>query len=268
MRDDEHARWVRLRAGVRVARRDDRHLQVGSDPRARVVVASTDGVAALLHRLARGLDPTLLPPEEAAVVARLAAARLLVRPAERDQRLLRRSGTLVEVAGPAGWAEELAGRLTGAGVRVVDRPTEDADLVVVLSAGEADRRVAERCLRTDEPALYVAAIDASVRLGPFVVPGRTACLHCLDAHARDRDPRHPVLLEQWAGGVQVAEVESSVVSLALAWACADVVRWCHAARPDTWSATVWLGDETAPEVTPWARHPWCGCSWGGLGVTG
>lgn len=258
--------WVRLRAGVPVVRRDERHLQVGSHPEARVVVGTAD--ADLVRRLVRGLDTTLLGPAEAVVVAELAAARLLVAPDERDRRLRQRSTTLVGVQGPPAWRDELTGRLADLGVRSVPRATEAADVAVELSAGEPDRRAGDRCLRSDQPTLFVAAIDGRVRLGPWVVPGSTACLQCLDAHARDRDARHPVLVEQWAGAGTVVEVDAALVSLALAWACADVVRWCHGARPGTWSTTLWLDEAAPPEPVAWARHPWCGCGWSGLDVTG
>ncbi|CAA9372144.1 hypothetical protein [uncultured Nocardioides sp.] len=268
MHDIESLRWVRLRAGVPVVRRDDRHLQVGSHPQWRVVVPATPAFGALLRRLARGLDPSLLPGDEASLVADLADARLLVAPGERDRRLLRRSRTLVGLAGPEVWLGELAGRLSDAGVRSVEGADEEADVAVVISAGEPDREAGDRCLRADQPTLFVAAVDGRVLVGPFVVPGSTACLQCLDAHARDRDARHPVLVEQWSGGAQPVEVEASLMSLALAWACDDVVRWCHAARPTTWSATVRLDEEAAPQVLTWAPHPWCGCGWSGLDVPG
>lgn len=267
----ETSRWLRLRAGVPVVRRDDTHLQVGSHPEARLVVGATDACSDLLRRLVHGLDPSLLGAGDAAVVAALAASGLLVAPDERATRLRRRSATRVEVLGPDDWRADLCARLSEVGVGTVD-PAHDADdladVAVVLTAGEPDRGLADRCLRTDQPTLFVAAIDGRVRLGPWVVPGSTACLQCLDAHARERDPRHLVMVEQWGAADAAAEVEVALVSLALAWACADVVRWCHAQRPTTWSSTVWLDEAALPTATAWSRHPWCGCGWAGLDVTG
>ncbi len=262
MREDDTARWVRLRSGVPVVRRDDEHLQVGSHPEVSLVVEATDAYAALLDQLTIGLDPSLLGPGPAAVVADLVAAGLVVAPGERDRRLLRRTATVVEVSGP--WRTDLAARLAAVGIRTGDA----ADLSVVLTAGEHDRDVADRCLHTDQPALFVAAIDGRVRLGPWVVPGRTACLQCLDAHARERDARHPVLVEQWNATEPLAEVEPTLVSMALAWACADVVRWCHGQVPTTWSSTIWLSEDALPDIWSWTRHAWCGCGWAGLDVTG
>ncbi|WP_426244947.1 hypothetical protein [Nocardioides sp. LHG3406-4] len=270
MGDEQAAQWVRLRSGVPVVRRDAGHLQVGAHPDASLVVAATPAHAELFARLVRGLDPSSLGPGPARLVARLASAGLVVSPGERDRRLLRRSATLVEIAGPAAWQDGLAARLAEVGIRSVPAAERhvDAGLAVVLSAGEPDRDLADRCLHDDRTTLFVAAVDGRIRLGPWVVPGRTACLHCLDAHARDRDSRHPVLVEQWTASEAVAEVEPSLVSLALAWACADVVRWCHADQPTTWSSTIWLEEDALPVARGWTRHPWCGCCWAGLEVTG
>ncbi len=267
MGDDDTTGWVRLRSGVPVVRRDDGHLHVGSHPRASLVVEATAAHVALLAQLAHGLDPSLLASAPAALVARLAAAGLVVDPGERARRRLRRAATLVEITGSTPWRGDLAARLADVGIRTSDA-SGAADLTVVLTAGEPGRDLADRCLHTDQTTLFVAAIDGRVRLGPWVVPGRTACLQCLDAHARERDARHPVLVEQWGSAEQVAEVDASLMALALAWACADVVRWCHAQVPTTWSSTVWLDELAPPDIRSWTRHAWCGCGWAGLDVTG
>ncbi|WP_248582759.1 hypothetical protein [Nocardioides sp. InS609-2] len=266
MRDDDTTRWVRLRSGVPVVRRDDGHLQVGSHPEASVVVKATEPYVDLLDQLTHGLDPSVLGSGQAALVARLAAAGLVVDPGERDRRLLRRAATLVEIVGSRPWQDDLAARLADVGIRTGVEP-DATDLAVVLTAGEPDRDLADRRLHSDQTTLFVAAIDGRVRLGPWVVPGQTACLQCLDAHARERDARHPVLVEQWNSAEHVAEVEPSLVSLALAWACADVVRWCHAQAPTTWSSTIWLDENGLPDIRSWTRHAWCGCGWA-LDVTG
>ena len=273
--------WVRLRSGVPVVRRDARHLQVGSHPEASAVVEASPANVDVLRRLSRGLDPARLGSGSAALVAGLAAAGLVVDPAERQRRLLRREATSVEVCGSTPWRDDLAARLAEVGIdsgsdsdrgsdrgRGMGRGSEAPDLTVVLTAGEPDRDLADRCLHADQITLFVAAIDGRVRLGPWVVPGRTACLQCLDAHQRERDARHPVLVEQWHTASAVAEVEPTLMSLALAWVCADVARWCHARVPTTWSSTIWLDEEAPPDFASWTRHAWCGCGWAGLDVSG
>lgn len=265
--DGPTRRWVRLRAGVPVVRRDDAHLQVGAHPAERVVLAATAEHTGLLGRLERGLDPTSLPAGQAALVAALTRSGLVLDPAERSRRTGRRASTVIGLPGSSPWHAELADRLAALGL-AVSSGAAVGDLVVALSVGEPDRDLAERWLHDDRIVLFVAVVDGRVRVGPWVVPGGTACLQCLDAHARERDPRHPVLLEQWSRAAPISEAEPWLVSLALAWACADVARWCHAQVPSTWSATVWLAEDGAPVLEHWSRHPWCGCGWSSLDVTG
>ncbi len=49
------------------------------------------------------------------------------------------------------------------------------------------------------PHLAVSADEAIGVVGPLVVPGRTACLKCLDLTRTDRDPAWPLILAQLTG---------------------------------------------------------------------
>ena len=101
-------------------------------------------------------------------------------------------------------------------------------------------------------------------LGPFVVPGATACLRCVDAHRGEADPRRGLVLEQAASlpALTRDRVDPALHALALAWAARDVVTFVEGGRPATWSATVRVdaGLRLAPQE--WLRHSHCGCSWG------
>ncbi|MFT4294802.1 MAG: hypothetical protein QM582_05250, partial [Micropruina sp.] len=66
--------------------------------------------------------------------------------------------------------------------------------VVVARAPEADRSVIGQV--ADRPHLVVCGSDLGVAVGPFVLPGRTACLRCEDLHRAGRDPAWPQLLAQ------------------------------------------------------------------------
>jgi hypothetical protein len=97
-------------------------------------------------------------------------------------------------------------------------------------------------------------------VGPFVVPGATACHRCVDAHLAEGDPRRSVVVEQLAG-ITATPGDAPLAALAVAWAVRDVEAYLAGRRPTTWSATVDLGLELDPRPRMWRRHPWCGCAW-------
>ncbi|MDP3891739.1 hypothetical protein, partial [Nocardioides sp.] len=207
-----------------------------------------------------------------------AVAAVVAETGRRAPAVLRhRAAARVLVTGPASAATRLTALLAPEGVAVhtaVPDACDAADVVVVLAQGEADREVLDRMARRDVPHLLVAVVDGHVRVGPFVVPGRTACLRCVDAHHLDRDPRHPVLIAQYTrltGRLRSDGVPDAIPStrweIALATAADDVLRFLDERTPTTWSATLSLEGDKGPVRTPWPRHPRCGCSWGeGLAV--
>lgn len=102
------------------------------------------------------------------------------------------------------------------------------------------------------PHLVVRLGRESLRVGPFVQPGVTACLRCL-AVAGVPGAERPAAY---------ADLDPALVVAALAWAVRDLATWQAGELPTTWSSTVTLGADLRPEITRWPRHPHCGCSWG------
>lgn len=124
-------------------------------------------------------------------------------------------------------------------------------------------------MRAGTPHLLVRLTEGSAVLGPFVVPGRTACLRCLDAHHTDVDASWPLLVRQYATASATDRadgvpepVDSLLAGLALAWAGRDLASYAEGSRPSTWSTTIRLDAElTSIETRSWLRHPECGCGW-------
>src|SRR5258708_24971775 len=54
-------------------------------------------------------------------------------------------------------------------------------------------------MRDKTAHLVASASEAIGVVGPLVIPGRTACLRCLDLFRTDRDPAWPLILAQLAG---------------------------------------------------------------------
>ena len=104
-------------------------------------------------------------------------------------------------------------------------------------------------------------------LGPFVVPGETACLRCVDAAYGDGDPRHGVVVDQLARNAVPVPLGPPSLAIALGWVARDLLAHARGERPTTWSATVRLAHLTEEEAFAqrhWLRHPHCGCAWDAL----
>jgi hypothetical protein len=266
-----------LRPGLRVFRRDDDHLQVGIDD-PRVVLPDSPGVRRLLTDLEAGTGLATLTPDAGLALQRLVGDGLVVdgealssRAAvaavfashgpEAPTRLASRAACQVGVAAPEPWRSTLADWLTHAGLVVADdgaRPT----VSVLVSRGEPARSQVDDLARDDRPHLLVVLLADRVQLGPFVVPGVTACLRCLDAHHGERDPRRAVVLAQLEDVDPTATPYDPVLAHAgAALAVRELTTYAEGDRPATWSATLTLSGELALPHRTWTRHPHCGCSW-------
>ena len=115
---------------------------------------------------------------------------------------------------------------------------------------------------TGQPHLPVVTHEGGARIGPFVVPGVTACLRCVDAHLDEGDGRRGLVLRQLTG--TPAPVDPATRAAAAALAARDVVAYVDGDRPATWSATTLVGPAPGLEHRAWLRHPHCGCCWDDL----
>jgi bacteriocin biosynthesis cyclodehydratase domain-containing protein len=148
-----------------------------------------------------------------------------------------------------------------AGVRVADVASA-ATLVVTL--GEPRRRTSDRLVRDDVAHLWLTVLPAAARIGPFVEPGRSACLRCVDAHLGERDARRATVLHQ-LDDLPVAPHavwDPSLLDLGVAWAVRDVVRRLDGEPPALRSASVTVTADLEVTRRDWLRHPHCGCAWG------
>ncbi|MEO5854072.1 MAG: TOMM precursor leader peptide-binding protein [Nocardioides sp.] len=291
-----------LRPGLRVTRRDADTLQVGLDPGCQTTLPDRPPVRALLAALGDGDEPDLTDGAARAAWARLWDADLVVdrlrlsadlagvsdgrrRQAisaayaahgkHATQRLQARAEARVAVRLPrddaraAHWGATVTGLLRDAGVGLAPAGNDaDATVALVVTGTEPARESLDPALATGEPHLLLASVEGRIRLGPFVVPGRTACLRCVDAHLDERDPRRSLVVHQYAEeqvaiGVPAPD-DPALTMLALAWAVRDLVSYVEGDRPATWSATVRIEPDLGLHRHEWTRHPHCGCCWGDL----
>ncbi len=252
-----------LAPGLRVVRRGLHHLQVGLYAGHRVLLPRTATVERTLDLLLDRRPPDR-DPASAAVLDELERHGCLVRvphrpPARRSVAVL---GAFADLGVPSPDALLSASGLETSGC------IADADLVVVLSAGELDRDTLDPLIRSRTGHVIARLVDGGAVLGPFVVPGTTACLRCIDAHQSVLDPDHVAVTARYVRATArprpdgVADVDVSLATLALAWVLRDVVAYLEGRTPSTWSRTLILSADpaTSTEQT-WLLHPRCGCCW-------
>lgn len=270
------APW-RLRPGFPVLRRDVGALQVGVRRPHAAVLPDRPSVRALLVALERGADTAPLDDVARLALHRLVAAGLVVPAndvaavpaaermlfgADARRRLAARRTTSLGVTADDRAAEDLADLLSTAGLAVA-ADADAADVRLVVTAGPLRRGLLDPLVQHGVPHLVVQGDGPARRVGPFVAPGSTACLRCVDAHESHADPRLPLLLEQAAdsAGQAPPPLDPLLVRMALAWAVRDLARYAEGDEPSTWSATVDIGATDPPVLTRWLRHPDCGCAW-------
>jgi hypothetical protein len=245
-----------LRDGLHVVRRDDRHLQIGLDDPDRLVLPALPGLHEALTQLDR-------PPPDGVrdVVDRLVADGWVV---DRDAEADARRGAAARRAPITVSADPLLGDAVARACRTAGVCVEPgAPVHVVVTLGEPARTVSDALMRDDVAHLWAAVTSRRVRLGPFVEPGRSACLRCVDAHLGERDPRRATVLHQVAGRPSpYAVVEPGLLDLAAAWAVRDVCRHLDGLGSSLRSADVTVTGDLDVSRREWLRHPHCGCAWG------
>jgi bacteriocin biosynthesis cyclodehydratase domain-containing protein len=110
------------------------------------------------------------------------------------------------------------------------------------------------------PHLAVGVRDGTVVVGPLVRPGRSACLHCLDLHRRDRDPAWPLVSAQLHTAPDTADpLTATTLLVGAAYAAAEVLAHLDGGTPATLGATVEIESPARQTRRRWTPHPACGC---------
>lgn len=132
-------------------------------------------------------------------------------------------------------------------------------------------------MRNGTPHLAISARTSTIRVGPLVVPGRSACLQCLQLTRTERDKHFPLVslrLENWAA----VDRDPLLIDQAAGASARLVSRAVDATGNGSWGTS---NDEDVPDdlrnlinqywtmradvpdtsVTPIARHPLCPCWW-------
>jgi bacteriocin biosynthesis cyclodehydratase domain-containing protein len=179
----------------------------------------------------------------------------------------KRAVETIAIAGSCGLADEIAHLLEKGGhaITLVDAETVEScpspPLGIAVSHHVHDPVVGAAWLRRDVPHLSVVVGDQRTRVGPLIVPGVTACAHCLDLHRSDVDRSWGVIAAQlWAR----APIEPPL--LTTREAAARAVRRVQARLNGATVLEVDEAIETVDSETGRVRrtlsrpHPACGCA--------
>ena len=90
------------------------------------------------------------------------------------------------------------------------------DLVLLADVEVVDPARAARLARRGQPHLVARVREGVGVVGPLVVPGRSACLGCLERARAAADPRWPTVAAQLVGRVTSAPVATATATAALA----------------------------------------------------
>lgn len=134
------------------------------------------------------------------------------------------------------------------------------DLVILAPVGPLDGVLVNELMAMGIPHLLVSAFEGHGSIGPLVLPGETACLHCLDLTRRDRDPAWPVVTAR-LGGYPVGEIACDTTLAALVAAAAAGHALAHLDGKDhvVTNGTMDICPDWRWRRRSWAVHPQCRC---------
>jgi hypothetical protein len=238
-------------------------IVIDDRPGLRPLLRLLDGVRDLgqLRHLARS-DVSELEADVADVLGPLIAAGAVVDARDLHVRRPRLRLALHGDGGSRLLARTIGQVLTGVGIRALD--AADPDLLIVVSCGEPARTVFVEAQRRGIAHLMVVLDEDRVRVGPFVAPGLTPCLGCLDRHRAEWDPAWPALLPQlgraaWA--MTAPTVSAPLRHVAAAEVGVEVLAVAAGSRPRTAGRVLALGPgHDARTSWPVAFHHGCACA--------
>jgi len=142
------------------------------------------------------------------------------------------------------------------------RPRRRPDLVIL--ADSHGRELPGVLVSHGVPHLAASASEAIGVVGPLVLPGRSACLRCLDLARTERDPAWPLILAQLASQPSAdplacdTVLATMVAAQAAAQALAFLDQGAGAAAVTNGTLELVLPDWQWRRRT-WHHHPQCGC---------
>ncbi|MFI6994372.1 hypothetical protein [Nonomuraea wenchangensis] len=137
-----------------------------------------------------------------------------------------------------------------------DRP----DLVVIAPVTPLDGVLANELTALGIPHLLASAFEGHGMVGPLVLPGRTACLHCLDLARRDRDPAWAIVTAT-VGGYPPGEIacDATLATLVAAQAVGHALAHLDGKDSAVTNGTMDVTPDWRWKRSAWEQHPHCRC---------
>ncbi|WP_449061461.1 ThiF family adenylyltransferase [Planomonospora algeriensis] len=134
------------------------------------------------------------------------------------------------------------------------------DLVVLAPVEPLDGLLVRDLIDWGVPHLLATAFEGAGSVGPLVLPGRSACLNCLDLARRDRDPGWPVVSAR-LGGYPVGETAcgTAVSTLVAAVAAGHALAFLDGGEPPVTNGTLDVSPDWRWKQRSWNVHPLCRC---------
>ncbi|MDR8412770.1 ThiF family adenylyltransferase [Nonomuraea sp. 3-1Str] len=138
--------------------------------------------------------------------------------------------------------------------------THRPDLVILAPVEPLDLLLVNELAELGIPHLLVSAFEGHGSVGPLVLPGRTACLHCLDLTRRDRDPGWAMVTAR-LGGYPPGEVacDTTLATVVAAAATGHALAHLDGHASAVTNSTADVTPDWRWGSTPWTPHPECRC---------
>jgi bacteriocin biosynthesis cyclodehydratase domain-containing protein len=144
-------------------------------------------------------------------------------------------------------------------VRVQSPGSRPPSVVLLAGEGVPDPAVCRDLVADGVPHLAVRWTTTGGVIGPFVLPGRTSCLHCHDLHRADADAGWPSV--RLVLGRQAAVPTVVLATRLSSLVVDDVLRFVDGREPHTVDGTLDIDlDAWAVRRRSWRRHPRCHCN--------
>jgi hypothetical protein len=137
-----------------------------------------------------------------------------------------------------------------------DRP----DLVIIAPVTPMDGVLVNELACLGIPHLLASAFEGHGTVGPLVLPGETACLHCLDLTRRDHDPAWPIVTAR-LGGYPPGEIacDTTLATLVAAEATGHALAHLDGRESAVTNGTMEVTPDWRWKSRSWCVHPQCRC---------